>query len=100
MVRDFNKRYLGFIAMFLCYGSAVISFFIPKEMRDVNNIVMNVCLIVAAVLFGLFFYYNRAKWKRFLFWIILMVSLYLIIMWVSKPMMEAPFQYQPVNSIK
>lgn len=97
MTIDLNKRYLGFIAMFLCYGSVIISFFIPKEMKDINDCIMNVSLFIAAIFFGLFFYYNRGKWKRFLFWILLMSGLYLLIMWVSKPMMEAPFEYQPVK---
>lgn len=88
MNHDLKKRYLGFTAMLLCYGSAIISFFLPKEMKDTEDLMMKLCILLAFVLFGLFFYYNRTQWKRFLFWIILMSVLYITIMWLSKPMLE------------
>lgn len=97
MTRYFNKRYLGLIAMYLSYGSVLASFFIPRDMKDLKNWVLNIGGVLALSFFGLFFYYNRNQWKRFLFWVILMAILYLVVMKLSQPMMEAPFKYKPTT---
>lgn len=91
MINKSHMRIIGWILMVVVIATT----WIPPEMREVKRVIFWIIMGIALVLYILFLYYNPAERKKSLWWALFMVLLYLVIMKLSQPMMEAPFKYKP-----
>ncbi|WP_124635807.1 hypothetical protein [Taibaiella sp. KBW10] len=98
MLRKYNKQYIAIMGIILAFCMIALPWFIQPEMRELKYNIRLVGFSVLGVFYILFVYYNRTQWKRFVLRTFVAAILYFVVMWLSKPMMDAPYKYQPAHN--
>ncbi|MNU24564.1 hypothetical protein D3C71_128940 [compost metagenome] len=96
-IRHYSRTIFIIIAMLMVI---LLPEILPKEQRSIVVMIRVVFFTTAIVLYGIYFYRNRKDWVKLLIQAFSIVLLSLVIMKISKPMLDDAYKYKPERSTK